>query len=238
MKEKIEMDNLMMIFVGVLEITMLDLVLSADNIGVIALATKNLPEDYAKRASVFGIMGAVGLRIFFASIITYIMMIQWLPIKLVGGLLLVKITWDLIKPQQVEEENSVKGASKFWGAVVSIIIADVSMSLDNVLAIAGTADGSILLIVLGIAINIPILFFGSKIVGNLMRKYGIVVYIGAAILAHTSIKMILEDRLLEAVVSHRANLVSSWFAAVITLLYGIYQINKANKQETFEVLKG
>jgi YjbE family integral membrane protein len=232
------MDNLILIIVGILQITMLDLVLSADNIGVIALATKNLPEDYAKKASVFGIMGAVGLRIFFASIITYIMMIQWLPIKLIGGILLVKITWDLIKPQQEEEESSVKTANKFWGAVASIIIADVSMSLDNVLAIAGTANGSILLIVLGIAINIPILFFGSRIVGNLMRKYGIVVYIGAAILAHTSIKMILEDRLLAAFASHRISLMTSWTAAAITLLYGIYQINKANKQEAFEALKG
>lgn len=232
------MNNLMLIIIGILQITMLDLVLSADNIGVIALATKNLPEDYAKRASVFGIMGAVGLRIFFASIITYIMMIQWLPIKLVGGLLLVKITWDLIKPQQEEEVNSVRAGNRFWGAVVSIIIADVSMSLDNVLAIAGTADGNILLIVLGIAINIPILFFGSRIVGNLMRKYGIVVYIGAAILAHTSVKMILEDGLMAALVSHRISLVSSWVTAVITLAYGIYQINKANKQEVFEALKG
>jgi YjbE family integral membrane protein len=229
----------MMIFiVGILQITLLDLVLSADNIGVIALATKNLPERYAKKASVIGIFGAVGLRIFFASIITYIMVIQWLPIKLVGGLLLVKITWDLIKPQhEDEEENSVKAVNKFWGAVSSIIIADVSMSLDNVLAIAASADGSILLIVFGIILNIPILFFGSKIVGDLMKKYSIVVYIGGAILAHTALKMILEDRLFIAIASHNMTLILSWGAAVLTLVYGIYLVRKSKEQKPVNVFE-
>jgi YjbE family integral membrane protein len=231
------MEGISVIVLGILEIMVLDLVLSADNIGVIALATKNLPEKYAQKASVLGIGGAVGLRIFFASIITYIMMIQWLPIKLVGGLLLVKITWDLIKPQkEYEEENSVKVANKFWGAVISIIIADVSMSLDNVLAIAGTADGNILLIIFGIALNIPILFFGSKIVGNLMRKYSIVIYIGGAILAHTSIKMIFEDRLLVNTVPHEIAFVTSLGAAVLTVTYGIYQLKKSQKQNDINTL--
>ena len=231
------MDSLSILVFGILEIMVLDLVLSADNIGVIALATKNLPKNYAQKASVAGIGGAVALRIFFASIITYIMMIQWLPIKLVGGLLLVKITWDLIKPQQEsEEENSVKVANKFWGAVISIIVADVSMSLDNVLAIAGTADGNILLIVFGIALNIPILFFGSKIVGNLMKKYAIVIYIGGAILAHTSIKMIFEDRLLKGIVPHEVAFIIPLGVAVLTIIYGIYQLKKFQKQDHIDTL--
>lgn len=231
------MDSLSILVFEILEIMILDLVLSADNIGVIALATKNLPKNYAQKASVAGIGGAVALRIFFASIITYIMMVQWLPIKLVGGLLLVKITWDLIKPQQEsEEENSVKVANKFWGAVISIIIADVSMSLDNVLAIAGTADGNILLIIFGIALNIPILFFGSKVVGNLMKKYNIVIYIGGAILAHTSIKMIFEDRLLNGLIPHQFALVTSLGAAALTIIYGIYEVKKIDKHSNIKKL--
>jgi YjbE family integral membrane protein len=144
---------------GTLQITMLDLALSGDNIGVIALATKNLPEKYAKKASVSGVIAAVLLRITFACFVTAIINIQWLPIKLIGGLLLVKITWDFIKPQEEEENTSVKVANRFWEAVWIIVIADVSMSLDNVLAIAGAANGNLWLIVFGILLNIPFILW-------------------------------------------------------------------------------
>ena len=135
------MESLMIFITGVLQITILDLTLSGDNIGIIALATKNLSPKYAKKASFIGISGAIGLRVLFACIITQIMNIQWLPIKLVGGLILVKITWDFIKPECKEEDCKIKKADKFWEAVAIIIIADISMSLDNVIAIASTEIG-------------------------------------------------------------------------------------------------
>lgn len=230
------MNAVMTLMIGIFEITMLNLILSADNIGVIALATKKLPEDIAKKASALGITGAVVLRIFFTCIITYIMMIEWLPIKLVGGILLIKITWDLIMSQDEEEEDSVKEASKLWSAVISIIIADVSMSLDNVLAIAAAAEGNMVLIIFGILLNIPILFFGSKLVVSLMKKYNIVVYIGGAILAHTSIKMIFEDRLLVNMLPHEIALISSWLVAALTIIYGFYKINKTHKSKNINTL--
>lgn len=214
------------IIIGILQITLLDLVLSGDNVGVIALATKNLSPEYAKKASLMGIFGAVALRIFFACIITYIMMIQWLPIKLLGGILLVKITWDLIKPEEEEAHNEVKSEDKFLKAVLSIIIADLSMSIDNVLAIGASAHGNVLLIVFGIMLNIPILFFGSKLVANLMKKYTIVIYIGAAILAHTAFGMILEDRLLDAYVNDLAGTMIPLIAGVLTLVYGFMVIKR------------
>ncbi|MCB2292742.1 YjbE family putative metal transport protein [Clostridium algoriphilum] len=189
------MENLMIFIIGVLEITILDLTLSGDNIGIIALATKNLSPKYAKKASSIGISGAIGLRILFACIITQIMNIKWLPIKLVGGIILVKITWDFIKPAYQENDRSIKKGVEFWDAVAIIIIADISMSLDNVIAIASTADGNVLLIVIGILINIPIIFYGSQFVSNLMKDHPFVIYIGGAILARTSFKMILEDNL-------------------------------------------
>lgn len=231
------MDNIIVIVTGILQITLLNLVLSADNIGVIALATKKLPKDFAKKVTLAGISGAVLLRIVFTCIISYIMLIQWLPIKLIGGVLLIKITWDLIKAQDEEEEDTVQASNHFWKAVFSIIVADISMSLDNVLAIAAAADGSMILIIFGILLNIPILFFGSKLVVNLMNKYKIVIYIGGAILAHTSLKMILEDRLFIAIVSHSITLVLSWGAAVLTLVYGIYLVRKANKQKPVDVFE-
>lgn len=219
------MDKIIVVIAGILQITLLDLVLSADNIGVIALATKNLPDNYKKKASILGISGAVGLRIFFACIITYIMRIQWLPIKLVGGLILAKITWDLIKPQ-IEEDNEVRAHNRFMSAVFSIILADVSMSLDNVLAIGASAQGNVILVIFGILLNVPILFWGSRIVGDLMRKYSMVVYLGAAVLAHTSIEMILEDSLVSAYLSTSVSIILPLSASAITLIYGFYVTNK------------
>lgn len=222
------MDNLVPLFMGAAQITLLDIVLSGDNIGVIALATRKLPEHLAKKASAIGVFAAVLLRIIFASLITYILMIEWLPIRLVGGLVLVKITWNFIKPDTEEEDCNVKSSNKFVGAIWSIILADVTMSLDNVLAIAGAAQGNISLIIFGLLLNIPIIFFGSQYVVKLMNRYPIVPYIGGAVLAHTSFKMILEDKLLHSVVSNFSilNIVLPYGAALLTIIYGFYIIRK------------
>lgn len=222
------MENILAFIVGALQITILDLTLCADNIGVIALATKNLPVEYSRKATIYGISGAIGLRILFACFMTLLLNISTVPIKLIGGLLLVKITWDFIKPSNDDEECAhVKQASKFWEAVGVIIIADVSMSLDNVLAIAGAANGHLWLIVFGIALNIPVLFFGSQYVSNLMKKYKLAIYIGGAVLAHTAFKMIFEDSIVYARTPHLFGVVFPWLIAVVTLIYGIYTIKKS-----------
>ncbi|MBU3185148.1 YjbE family putative metal transport protein [Clostridium estertheticum] len=223
------MESLVLLIIGILKITILDLTLSGDNIGVIALATKKLPPAYAKKASLIGITGAIGLRIVFACIITLIMNIQWLHIKLVGGLFLVKITWDFIKPEAQEDDCTVKKAGKFWEAVAIIIIADISMSLDNVIAIASAANGSVLLIIVGILINVPIIFFGSQIVANLMRKHPIVIYLGGGILAHTSLKMILEDNLTTKYIEIAPAVLTiiPWIFAISILVYGFLMIKKS-----------
>jgi YjbE family integral membrane protein len=230
----IQMDSFVIFIIGVLQITMLDLTLSGDNIGVIALATKKLPVANAKKASLIGITGAIGLRIIFACVITLIMNIQWLPIKLVGGLILVKITWDFIKPECQGDNCVIKKQDKFWKAVAIIIIADISMSLDNVIAIASAADGNMLLIIFGILINIPIIFFGSQFVSKLMKNHPIIIYLGGGILAHTSFKMILEDNLtikyigLTPIVS----LIIPWIFAIGVLVYGYLIIKKSEKAKS------
>lgn len=221
------MDNIMTFILAAVKITLLDLALCGDNIGVIALATRRLSKEFAKKASMLGVAGAIGLRILFACLITVILSIQWLPIKLLGGLLLVKITWDFIKPSQEEEDHNVKTTNKFWEAVLIIIVADISMSLDNVLAIAGAAGGNISAIIFGVLLNIPIIFFGSQIVSELMKKYEIIVYIGGAVLAHTSIKMILEDNLTIKYLKYNEAVISivPIIAAVLVIVYGMYMIS-------------
>jgi YjbE family integral membrane protein len=210
----------------VLQIALLNIVLSGDNVGVIALVIRNIDPKNAKKVSMIGISGAIILRIFFASILTIIMNIEWLPIKLVGGLLLLKITWDLINEDDDAEQdgNGPNAETNFWKAVLSIVIADLSMSLDNVLAIAGAANGNVWLITFGILINIPIIFFGSQFVADLMKKYKITIYIGGAILMHTALAMILEDKLIIPYVNHIVALALSWLLAIAVLIYGYYRI--------------
>lgn len=236
------MPDLSLFMMKALQITIMNLVLSGDNIGVIALATRNLPPKHAKSASFIGIFAAMMLRILFTCFLVYILAIQWLPIRLVGGLLLVKITYDFIKPEVSEEnkvqlneecavesnieENNVHASKKFTKAVFSIIAADITMSLDNVLAIASLADGSMILIIFGLILNVPIIFFGSQLVAKLMNKYPIVTYIGAAILAHTSFKMIFEDRLTINLVAPVVVQIISYGAALLTIIYGIYIVKK------------
>ncbi|KZL91214.1 TerC family protein [Clostridium magnum] len=220
------MSDLGTFLLGAMQITLLDIVLSGDNIGVIALATKDLPEKYAKKASAIGVFAAVSLRIIFACLITYILMIDWLPIKLIGGLLLVKITWNFVRSDSKEENANIHVSSKFMGAICSIIIADITMSLDNVLAIAGAAEGSLVLIVFGLVLNIPIIFFGSQYVAKLMNKHPIVTYIGGAVLAHTSFKMLLEDKLLSPYIPSIIEVTVPYAAALLTIIYGLYIINR------------
>lgn len=224
------MDGFIILISGILKITMLDIVLSGDNIGIIALATKDLPEKLAKKASFIGVIAAISLRIVFTCFVTYILMIQWLPIKLIGGLILVFITWSLIKPNEEKELKGKRSSTKLSYAIYSIVFADLTMSLDNVLAIAGSAHGNLYLIVFGLLLNIPIIFWGSIYVANIMKKFPFVVYVGAAILAHTSFDMMLHDKLLLNNIPTYIVEYVPYIAAVLTLLYGVYVLTIKKKQ--------
>lgn len=198
--------NLTYFITQALQITMIDLVLSGDNVGVIALAIRDLPSRTARKAKIVGISGAVLLRIFFVLIISSLFSLTWLHVDLIGGLLLLYITWSMVK-DDAGGEVKVKAGKSFLTAVASIILADASMSLDNVLAIASVAlkqSGSSAvgpqemgLIIFGLSVCIPVIFFGSGIVAKLMQKYPIIIYICAGILVNTAFGMILKDALVK-----------------------------------------
>lgn len=213
------MDGVILLVTPILQITLIDIVLSGDNIGLIALAIKNLPKREAKLAALTGIVSAIGFRILFASILTLIMELEWLPIKMIGGLLLLKITWDMVHTQIESHNSSDLPQPSFWKAVSQIIIADLSMSLDNVLAIASVAQGNILLISFGIALNIPIIFLGAHFVANLMEKYHAIIYIAAGILIHTAVDIILEDPFIHKLVPQTLTVYIPWFAAIAFVGY-------------------
>ncbi|GIP35807.1 TerC family protein [Paenibacillus sp. J2TS4] len=181
-----------------LQILLINIVLSGDNAVVIALASKNLPAAQRKQAVRWGAFGAVALRIGLTLVALVILKVAYL--QAIGALLLLWIAVKLL----VEDDgpSRVKEASTLSNAVTTIIMADIVMSLDNVLAIAAKADGHIGIIMVGIGISIPIIIWGSSLVMNLLHKYPALVFVGAGILGYTAGEMILKDQKIGRFVDH------------------------------------
>jgi YjbE family integral membrane protein len=178
-----------------LTIILLDLVLAGDNAIVIALAARNLPHALQKRAVIWGTLGAIAVRIALTVIVVYLLELPGL--MLAGGLLLLPIAWKLLKPAQ-GEHGSVAAAASFWSALRTIIVADVLMGVDNVLAIAGAAKGHMGLVVIGLLISIPLVVWGSTLIIKLIERLPILIYAGAAAIAWTAGRMISHETLWRA----------------------------------------
>ncbi|EES72459.1 TerC family protein [Paenibacillus sp. MB22_1] len=171
------------------EILIINLVLSGDNAVVIAMASKNLPLKQRKRAVWWGALGAVLLRCVLTWVAVLLLKIPF--IHAAGGVLLAAIAVKLLLPQ--EEHSRVAGASSLWKAVQTILAADFIMSLDNVLAIAALAEGDVSILVIGIAISIPIVVWGSNLIADWLQRLPLLVYAGAGILGYTAGEMLLQD---------------------------------------------
>ncbi|ASS88760.1 hypothetical protein GLN3_12415 [Geobacillus lituanicus] len=172
------------------KIIAIDIILSGDNAVVIAMATRRLPNDQRNKAIVWGTAGAVLLRILFAAVIVFLLNIPF--VHFVGGLLLVWIAYKVLVERE-EEEAKVQAADRLLKAIMTIIIADAVMSLDNVVAVAGAAEGHLGMLALGVAISIPIMIFGSKAIVHVMEKHRWIAYVGSGILAWTAGKMMAGD---------------------------------------------
>jgi YjbE family integral membrane protein len=177
---------------AVLSIIMINLILSGDNAVVIALASRNLPGNLRNKAIFWGTFGAVVVRVILTIAILWLMKIPFM--QLFGGILLVWIAYKLLAEEENHDETNIKGSKSLLRAIQTIIVADLVMSLDNVLAIAAAAEGHIPLIILGIAISIPIMVFGSTLIMKLMERFPIIIQVGVAILAYTAGEMILDDK--------------------------------------------
>jgi YjbE family integral membrane protein len=161
-----------------LTIVLLDLVLAGDNAIVIALAARNLPRELQKRAVFWGTFGAVAVR----------------GLMLVGGVLLLPIAWNLLKPEH-EGPHAITPAANFWAALRTIVVADALMGIDNVLAIAGAAKGHTGLVIIGLLISIPLVVWGSTLILKLIERFPIIIYAGAAAVAWTAGRMISHEKL-------------------------------------------
>ncbi|WP_136606527.1 TerC family protein [Paenibacillus dokdonensis] len=171
------------------QILMINLVLSGDNAVVIALASKNLPPKQRKQAVWWGALGAVVLRCILTFAAVILLKIPF--VQAAGGFLLFWIAFRLLADDK--DDVRMGESASIWKAVRSILAADFIMSLDNVLALAGVANGDLALIVIGIAISIPIVVFGSNLIVGLLHRYPVLVYLGAGILGYTAGEMLLHD---------------------------------------------
>jgi YjbE family integral membrane protein len=176
-----------------LGIGVLNLLLSGDNALVIALAVRALPRHKRMLGQVWGAVGAVALRLIFVAIVSVLLRIPLL--QLVGGLLLVWIAVRLVRPETGGESQGVRRGASLWEAIWIIIVADVTMSLDNVLAIAATAHGDLLLVMFGIGLSLPIVVWGAGLLAILMNRYTWIVWLGGGLLGYVAGEMLVEDPL-------------------------------------------
>lgn len=183
-------------FSALMAIVLIDLVLAGDNALIIGLVARNLPKNIQNKVIFWGTFGAIAIRALMAILVVYILDVP--GFMLAGGIALVWIARKLLTPEeQSAESHLVKGpATSFAGAIRTIVIADAVMGVDNVLAIGGAAYGSILLIVLGLAISVPIIVWGSQLVIRLVDRFPSVVLLGGAVLAWTAYSMIVREPLL------------------------------------------
>ncbi|CAM5191194.1 YjbE family integral membrane protein OS=Castellaniella defragrans OX=75697 GN=HNR28_003217 PE=3 SV=1 [Castellaniella defragrans] len=190
-------------WVGLFEIIWVNILLSGDNAVVIALAARSLPPSRQLPAIALGAGAAVVLRVVLTLVAAELLMLPWL--KAVGALLLVYIGVSLVLPEK-EKGGSVKQQSGMLAAIRTIIIADLIMSLDNVVAVAAAAHGSLILLILGLAISIPLVVFGSALLLKVTERFPMIVWIGGALIGYIAGEMLVSDPGLQG-----------WMANVLTV---------------------
>ena len=179
---------------ALLAIILIDLVLAGDNAIVIALAARNLPPTLQKKAIIWGTVGAIVVRSAMTVAVVWLLKIPGL--MLVGGLGLLWIAYRLLADTG-DDSHDGPVVSTFWGAMKTIVVADALMGIDNVLGVAGAAQGSFDLVVIGLLISIPIVVFGSTLVLKMVERFPVIIKLGAAVLAFTAAKMIVSEALLD-----------------------------------------
>lgn len=184
--------NLNWLAVG--QIILIDILLGGDNAIVIALACRNLPAELRMKGIVWGTVGAIAIRI---ALIAFAVTMLELPfLKLIGGVLLLWIGIKLLTED--DGHADIDGSDRLWGAVKTVVVADLVMSLDNVIAIASAAEQAagehrLMLVVFGIVVSIPIIVWGSTLVLKLMEKFPVIITLGAALLGYIAGGMIFSD---------------------------------------------
>ncbi|NOT81682.1 MAG: TerC family protein [Gallionella sp.] len=207
-------------WMDVLKIIMIDLLLSGDNAVVIALACRNLPEAQRKKGIMFGVGGAIGLRVILTFFAVSLLALPYL--KLVGAVLLIWIGIKLILPEDEHGEDNIKADTRLLGAIKTIIIADFVMSLDNVLGVAAVAHGNVFLLVFGLLISIPLIAWSSQLVLKMIDRFPFIIYAGGALLGYVAGEMLVTEALFKPLVEaqHYLHWLVPVICAALVLLVG------------------
>ncbi|GBD17154.1 hypothetical protein HRbin26_02068 [bacterium HR26] len=177
---------------GIFSIVVVDLVLSGDNALVIGMAAHRLPPRQRRWAIILGGAGAIALRVTFTALAAVLLAIPLLEAG--GGLLLTWIAYKLLREEA--SEHNIVASESFFGAVQTITLADLVMSLDNMLAVGGAAHGSIELLIFGLLLSMPLLLFGSSLVARLLNRVPSLLWLGVLVLTVTSARMLVDDPLI------------------------------------------
>ncbi len=220
-------------FLPALQIIWINILLSGDNAVVIALACRSLPDHQRNKAVLAGALAAVGLRVIFTVVATEMLGLPW--VKLIGGLLLFYIAIKLMIPE--DEDPEIAAHNSLWKAIQTIAIADVVMSLDNVIAIAAAAKGNWGLIIFGLIVSVPLVVFGSQIIMKMMSRFPWLVWAGAGLLGYVAADIMIED---PSIAHYFHGEVMKWLAkfagVAIVLGVGFFLRNKTlAKQEAGSV---
>lgn len=183
-------------WISLLQIIAIDLLLSGDNAVVIALACRNLPPEQRRKGVMFGVAGAVSLRVVLTFFAVGLLTLPY--IKIIGAVLLLWIGIKLLLPEDEDEGANIKADTHLWGAVKTIIVADFVMSLDNVIGVAAAAKGHFGLLVFGLLISIPMIVWSSQIILKLMDRFPVIIVLGGALLGFVAGEMLMTDMLVKA----------------------------------------
>ncbi|MHB1115248.1 TerC family protein [Sideroxydans sp.] len=195
----LEMMQTPQFWADVFKIILIDLLLSGDNAVVIALACRNLPEAQRRKGILYGVGGAIGLRIVLTFFAVGLLSLPYL--KLIGAVLLLWIGIKLLLPEEeAHGDGGIKAEAHLWGAVKTIIVADFVMSLDNVLGVAAVAKDNVWLLVFGLLVSIPMIAWSSQLVLKLIDRYPVIIYAGGALLGYVAGEMLLGEALFKPLI--------------------------------------
>ncbi|OIJ18498.1 hypothetical protein BKP45_13095 [Anaerobacillus alkalidiazotrophicus] len=211
--------------IPLLTIIGIDIVLGGDNAIVVALACRNLPEKIRHKAIVLGIMFAIIARITLTLVAVYLLKIPML--MAIGGALLLYISYHLLI--DTNDDRDIQGKSTVFAAIKTIIVADIVMGFDNVIAVAGAAHGNKALVIIGLLVSVPIIIWGSRIILFAMQRFPIIIYFGAGILAFTATKMIAHEPMLAPLFNSHPTFASLMQTLIIILIMCIGWLSKRMK---------
>lgn len=216
-------------WIALSQIILINIVLSGDNAVVIALACRSLPPHQQKKAIIFGSVGAIVLRIVLTFFAVYLLTLPYL--KLIGAVALLWIGVGLLKGDDGEEE--MKDNSNLAAAIKTIVIADLVMSLDNVIGVAAAAKGDVLLLMIGLVISIPLIIFGSTLLLRIMGRFPVIITLGAGLLGWVAGEMALSDPAITgwAASQHALHKVAPAIGAAFVVALGKWLVRRNGAQQ-------